>query len=281
MRVLITGRGLAGSWAIRGEQIGHAIGARVAPHANTQQCRNADVIVGVKRLSDSNLLAIRESGKPWIWDVVDAYPQPECSTWNRDQSLFWLISELDRLRPDGVIWPNSKMADDAQWVGRQEVIYHHHRPNIRVNPIRERITTLGYEGSPKYLAGWEIAIDAACKAMGASFVVNPASMADIDVVLALRGPRWNGYPQRHWKSGVKLANAHGSGTPFIGMPEDGYQEIRTGCEYWIKTPAELVTSLQWLESQSAREEVSARFLQCALPIERVAEQYKTFLRGFA
>lgn len=277
MRILMTGKGVSGSWAIRGVQLGTAIGARVIPMASREDCRLSDVIVAVKRVPDVLLDAIRRSGVPWVWDVVDSYPQPECSSWGREQSLRWLRKELDRLRPNGVIWPNARMHDDAAWGGPQEVIYHHHRPGIKVNPIRDRIQTIAYEGSPRYLEGWERAIAEECHRLDAAWIVNPDDLSAADVVLAIRGEGWNGYPQQHWKSNVKLANAHASGTPFIGMPEDGYQEMRSGAEYWVKSPQDLNTALRWLESQGAREEVSERFLKAALPIERVAEQLKGFL----
>lgn len=279
MRILMTGKGVSGSWAIRGNQLGTAIGARVIPMASREDCKQADLIVAVKRIPDALLDAIRRSGKPWVWDVVDSYPQPECSTWGKAESVSWLRREINRLKPSGVIWPNARMADDAGWIGPQEVIYHHHRPGIEINPIRPSIQVIAYEGSPRYLEGWERVIAEECHRLGAAWLVNPDQLSHADVVLALRGPGWNGYPQQHWKSNVKLANAHASGTPFIGMPEDGYQETRSGAEYWVKSPEDLRTALRWLESQSAREEVSTRFLQCALPIERVAEQMKTFLCG--
>lgn len=277
MNVLFIGHGGKGSFEIRGNQISQALGARAVWKPTAEDINAADMTVAIKRVPDEALRLLRESGKPWVWDCVDAYPQPDCSTWNSTQSVDWLKGELERLQPHAVIWPNARMCDDAEWHGPQEIIYHHHRPGIRINPIRERIQTIGYEGSPRYLEGWIEAINQECGRIGAAFMVNPPHLADVDVVLALRGPRWNGYCQQAYKSNVKLANAHASGTPFIGMPEAGYMETRTGAEYWVKTLDDLATALKWLESQSAREEVSERFLKAALPIERVADQYRGFL----
>lgn len=277
MRVLITGKGGSGSWAIRGVQIGTAIGAHVEPMASSLQIAAASVVIGVKRIPDSLLKAIHASGTPLIWDVVDSYPQPECSEWTREQSIAWLHAELDRLKPSAVIWPNAAMADDAGWNGLQEVIYHHHRPGIEVNPIREQIRTIAYEGSPRYLEGWERAIAEECDRLGAAWLVNPDSLAAADVVLALRGPRWNGYPQKAWKSNVKLANAHASGTPFIGMREQGYVETQCLAERWVQEPMDLRAALDSLESQPERQQVSARFLRSSLNIDHVARQYLNFL----
>ncbi len=274
MKLLFTGRGSSGSWTIRGEQIGAALGAKVVRMATVDVCRAADVIVVVKRIPDELLKAIRASGRPWVYDIVDAYPQPECSTWGEGESKAWLKEHLARLRPDFVIWPNARMQQDS--VGGA-VIYHHHRPEIKANPIRDRIETVGYEGSASYIERWRSSIEAECRSRGARFVVNPASLSDVDVVLALRGKDRDGYPQRHWKSQVKLANAHGSGTPFIGAPEAGYVETACGAEYWATTPGDLSVALDWMESKSTRQEVSARFLKSAFSIDHAAERYRDVL----
>jgi len=277
MRVLITGKGGSGSWAIRGVQAGTAIGAQVVPMASVAQIAVVSVVIGVKRIPDSLLHAIHQTGTPFVWDVVDAFPQPECTGWTREQSIAWLHSEIDRLKPSAIIWPNTRMADDAAWSGLQEVIYHHHRPGIEINPIREKIQTIAYEGSPRYLEGWAEAISEECNRLGAAFLVNPESLAAADVVIAVRGPRWNGYAQRHWKSNVKLANAHASGTAFIGMRERGYIETQSFSERWVQDPQDLRVALESLEPQSARQHVAARFGRSALTLEHVAQQYRQFL----
>ena len=120
-------------------------------------------------------------------------------------------------------------------------------------------------------------IEAECSRRGWSFTVNPANLSDVDIVLALRDPAFSGYAQRSWKSNVKLANAHGSGTPFVGQPECGYVETASGCEYWAQDRAGLAMSFDWLESQSAREHVADRFRQCAYTVEQAAGDLRTFL----
>jgi hypothetical protein len=279
MKVLVTGRGVSGSWAIRGEQLGAAIGATVKPMANLDDCRAADLIVAIKKVPADLLNNIRASGRPWVYDIVDAFPQPECTYWSPERSRAWLRDHIKNLSPNAVIWPNERMQKD--YGGGGLVVYHHHRPGIAVNPIRESVRKIGYEGSAKFLEGWSRSIDEQCKRRGYQFVVNPDRLADVDIVLAVRGPRWNGYAQQHWKSNVKLANAHGSGTPFIGMPEDGYTETRSGAEYWATDPRQLSTCFDWLESQSAREEVASRFLAASLPIDKIAADYRDGLCGLS
>lgn len=276
MKILLTGRGGSGSWSIRGEQIGKALGAKVCRMALPETCSAADLIVVVKRVPDELLQAIRKSGRPWAYDIVDAYPQPLCSAWGETESREWLKEHLARLRPDHVIWPNERMQKDS--IGGS-VVYHHHRPNIKTNPIREQIKVIGYEGAESYIESWRPAIEAECRKRGARFVVNPANLADVDVVLALRGEAFNGYPQKHWKSNVKLANAHGSGTPFIGAPEDGYSETACGAEYWARSAEDLSRALDWLEPRETRSEVSARFLKSAFSLDHAAERYRSVLCG--
>lgn len=285
MSILFTGRGGAGSWTIRAEQIGRALGARVQAMATVEDCSRADVIVVVKRIPEQLLERICCSRRPWVYDIVDAYPQPECSGWKKPKAIEWLDTTIERLRPSAVIWPNERMRDDLanelRWwnktAPRSAVIPHHHRPGLRVNPIRERIARIGYEGASAYIDGWRDAIERQCKRLGAEFVLNPPHLADVDVVLALRDKNHSGYPQRHWKSNVKLANAHGSGTPFIGLPEPGYKETGTGAEQWAENEQELAIALDFLAPQWVRREQSAAFLKAALPVERVAQQYREFL----
>lgn len=253
-----------------------ALGGKAIPMASLEECKAADAIIAVKRIHDRLLANIRASKKPWAWDVVDAYPQPQCSSWGRSESIAWLQSEVKRLKPDLIIFPNARMRDDF---GSGAVIYHHHRPGIERNPIRERIETIGYEGSPRYIESWMPAIADECKKRGASFVVNPPRLADVDVVLALRGIGWSGYPQRHYKSNVKLANAHGSGTPFIGAMESGYLEKKSGRECWVDSKSELTSALDLLAPQEVRKKVSARFLECAYPIEKAAADYRKLFNG--
>lgn len=279
MKLLFTGNGHAGSWVCRGEQIGAALGATVAPRAGLADFRAADLTVAVKRVPDERLAALRASGKPWVYDIVDPYPQPACSDWDREAAIVWTRRWLAHLKPHGVIWPNRRMQDDVGFEGPQAVIYHHHRPGIRSNPIRERVSVVGYEGAAAYIEPWRETIEDECALRGWSFVVNPDHLAELDIVLALRGGRWDGYVQKHWKSNVKLANAHGSGTPFIGSPECGYAETASGCEYWATDPRSLRMSFDWLEGQSTREQVSDRFRQRAVKVDQAAAQYREFLCG--
>lgn len=109
--------------------------------------------------------------------------------------------------------------------------------------------------------------------------MNPEHLADLDIVLAMRCGQWTSYAAKHWKSNVKLANAHGSGTSFIGQRDCGYTETASGAEYWADAPRDLATCFDWLESQSTREQVADRFTQCAYPVERAAADLMEWAHG--
>ncbi len=279
MRLIFTGNGKAGSYWIRADQIGEAMGQRVKPAASLVDFRQVDAVVVVKRVPGDMLLDLRASGKPWVLDVLDFYPQPLCTGWSKDEAVSWCRDRLANLRPTAVIWPNARMMHDVGFDGPQKVIPHHHRPGVAVNPIRRDVRTVGYEGAASYLDGWRDAIELECRGRGWTFVVNPERLADVDIVLALRDPAHNGYAQRHWKSNVKLANAHGSGTPFIGGAEDGYLETSTGAEYWADSEIELHRAFDWLIEQGAREAISDRFLSAALPVEKITPIYEELIRA--
>lgn len=273
--VLITGKGTSGSWQIRGVQLGHAIGARVIPNAPDSDIRWADVVVVVKRTAGDLITRIKAAGKPWVYDIVDAYPQPAAGAWNEAKARHWLDTLLAGLQPDAVIWPTLHMKNCARYM-RGTVIDHHHRPGIARNPIRTKIETVGYEGGD-YLGEWRPALERACKAIGARFVVNPQHLADLDIVVALRGRDHHGWVQEYWKSNVKLANAQGSGTPIIAQIDDGYIEGDSGCVAWVESPHELKRVFDMLETRSMRQEMSTRLFAQARSVEDIGKQYMEFL----
>lgn len=271
MRILVTGKGSkSGSWAMRGVQLGAAMKADVRP----MHTGDYDVTVVVKRTDPAFTSRIR--GK-WVWDIVDAYPQPHAYRWTKAEAVNWLQRKIAELRPTAVIWPNRKMREDCDTGLPGLVLPHHHRIGIQSNPIRETVKVVGYEGEPSYLGRLRTMLEDECTRRGWSFLVNPPSLADVDIVTAFRDSA--GYVGNNWKSAVKLANAHASGTPFVGHAEAGYLEQATGAEYWAASRHQLAMSFDWLEDQGARETISDRFRQKAFPVEHAAKVLKDFLRG--
>lgn len=277
MNLVFTGRGTSGSWSIRGVQLGEACGATVKPRATLADCQAADAIMVVKRLDEALLANVRASGKPWAYDLLDCYPQPECAAWDRSEAVAWVQKRIKLLAPTAVIWPNRRMREDCDTGLPGLVLPHHHRPWIKRNPIREQVQVVGYEGAPQYLGGWRSVLEDECSRRGWRFTVNPAQLADLDIVVAFRGGEWDSYAASHYKSNVKLANAHGSGTPFVGQPECGYTETASGAEYWATDRHSLAMSFDWLTDRGTREQVSERFLQKAYPVEQAAKDLMVFL----
>lgn len=271
MQILFTGKGTSGSWKIRGEQLGHVIG-NVQVKADLQACKRADVIVVVKRINAPFINNVLKSKTPWIWDLVDFYPQPICSTWNLEMATHWLRGQIEVAKPHGIIWPNARMKKDADLPG--EVIYHHAR-QAPINPIRRQVKTVGYDGCAAYLGRWRSVIETLCAERRWQFKIG-IPLDQMDIVVALRDGQYNGYVQSNWKSNVKLANAHGTGTPFIGGPEPGYLETATGEERFITSAKGLEIAFDDLSSYETRKRISGTFLGGAIKLDSVANQMRCY-----
>lgn len=281
-RILITGRGTSGSWKIRGEQLGRAIGATVHAKAPADVIRRADVVVLVKRPEPEILGPIHDAGKFLVWDMVDCWPQPAGNGWNRDQARGWLQTMLGIVRPSLVIGATRRMAADVQEWGNgvpATWLRHHHRPWIERNPICQSVASVGYEGNEAHLGAWAEVLRRQCKKRGWAFVVNPARLSEVDVVVAMREQR--GYAPMNWKSNVKLANAQGSGTPIICSRESGYIETSTGSELWADTEEELRDAFTLVQSYDRRKYISASMLSNApsTELKGVAHHYLELLRS--
>jgi hypothetical protein len=210
MRIVITGNGKSGSWKVRGEQLGRAIGADVIPNAMAKDLEGYDVCICVKRPTSAAL----NFGNS-VFDVVDCWPQPM----QRGNYFEYVKEKMRGFKY--TIAATQKMEDDvlASWSLR-----HHYRPSIEENQIRKDVRVIGYEGAPHYITEWLPFILRECKSRGWKFDINPANIASCDAMIGVRGGQWRNYASDHWKSGVKFSNAIGSLTPFIALPECGYLE---------------------------------------------------------
>lgn len=275
MHLLMTGRGTSGSWQIRGMQLGQALGAAVMP--NALDVAPYDLAVLVKRPTSDLLHRLHRANVRIIWDVVDAWPQPAGNEWNKKRCLDWLEEMFIMIRPVGIVAATQTMADDCAKFGIPVLaLPHHARPGLRANPIRP-VKVVGYEGGENYLGRWRSVIEAECERRGWQFVINPAELRDVDIVLAVRD--CGGYAPKNWKSNVKLANAQGSGTPVICSREAGYLETQSGAEQWADTEHELRNAFDVLETPSERMGVSRRLKAAAPGIDSIAATYLEWLRA--
>lgn len=280
MKVLVTGNGRNGSWAIRGQQLGAAIGAEVLPFATAAAMQAVDLVVMVKRGSVSLRQALAGSGRPWVWDVVDAYPQPHprnaVAPFTRAQAIHWLKGQLDALRPTAVVWPTAQMQADAEWTGPQLVLPHHAWERYTPRPLSATVTRVGYEGAAHYLGRWERVLREACERRG--WVFEPGGdLAACDIGVALR--ETGGYPARAWKSNVKLANIQALGIPALCSPESGYQEFASGAEQWIETPESVERAFNSVAPLAERVRLRKMMTNSAPRLHGVATDYLQFLRG--
>lgn len=274
MNVVMTGNGKSGSWRIRGEQLGSEIGATLAPRS--VDFAMADLVVYVKRVTEQALNALRRVGVPWVWDVVDAWPQPAGNAWNKADALAWLRRELARLKPSAVVFPTKAMLDDSDWDGPALALKHHAWPKYRANPVRQAVKAIGYEGGESYLGAWRDVLAAECDRRGWAFKVN-AGMADIDIGVALRSS--DGHPARHWKSNCKLANLQALGVPAICSPESGYLECKGGNEIFVDTRQQLERAFDFLTDYHNRCLLAERARASTPTLSTVALEYSTWLQA--
>lgn len=267
-----------GSFTIRGRQIAAAMSARAVFNPCAADLADADIIIGVKRVGPALLSMIRRTGKPWVWDILDSWGQPTQCRMERFEAVNWLRSRAKEVNPAGFIVTTTAMFKDLEPIKNTAVIAHHGwaRP---INPIREEMVVVGYEGNPRYIDGWRKIIERECAGRGLMFVVNPTDYAMIDVVLAVRGETWDGYPSRAWKSNVKVANAQITGTPVIAMPESGAVEFSTGGELFIHHPEDLGKALDHLAPVAERIRRQKLLLGGAIRVEDVVSQYQSLLEA--
>lgn len=279
-RILITGKGTSGSWQIRGVQLGGAIGATVMAHASRAVIDAHDVVVLVKRGPEDLVRRIHESGKPLIWDVVDAWPQPVGNAWSQEACLHWLRGRLRDLRPAACVAATPAMESEIEAERVPALcVWHHARPGQAINPVRKQLHTIGYEGSEAHLGGWLAHLEAAARRARLQFVLQPAQLADVDIVVALRDQA--GYAARQWKSNVKLANAQGSGTPAIVGVECAYRATASRAEFVIANPRDLVLAIEHFRPVAVRRAAADAMLPAAPSLQACAATYLEFIAAVA
>lgn len=276
MNILITGRGTSGSFQIRGHQLGEAIGATVLPKAI--DIGPFDLAVVVKRPEPDLVRRIHAADVPLVWDIVDAWPQPQGNAWTRDECVAWLRQQVQQIRPAGIVAATEAMAADCAEFGVPVLILPHHaRPGQAINPIREQVRTVAYQGGEQYIQQWGRVVAEACARRGLTWLVNPDALDEADILVAVRDQ--SAYAPRCWKSNVKLANAQGTGTPIICSREAGYLETAAGGVLFVDEPAEFGAALDWLLPQSTRRAYSTSLLASAPSLESIAARYRAWLQA--
>jgi hypothetical protein len=276
LKILVTGKGgKAGGWKIRGEQLGAAIGAAVIPLADVSTCSLVDIVIVVKRTPDDLVRAVRKSGRPWVWDIVDGWPQP--SNYPPEQALAWLHERIRALKPTAIVFGTERMQQDAGFDGPSLVLPHHSwQRYVERQPVtREVIETVGYEGDPRYLGKWLGVLQNACDRRGWHLQIN-GDMTQADIGVALRES--GGYPAKFWKPGTKLSNLHALGIPAICSPEEGCRSVASGAEFWVESKHDIDHAFDQLADMHIRQHVARQMRSAMLPVAKVAEKYGSWLK---
>lgn len=284
VRVLFCSRSSAGAWQIRGEQIASTRANWLARNEPTaQEVAHCDLLCVVKRPQPAVIELARKMGKPIVYDIVDSWAQPGAGLKCRDvaaaRELFG--SAWRAIGADGYIFPTQRMQLDlGSLVRRGVTIYHHYWPQIGRNPMRDRVGTVGYEGGD-FLGHWRPMIEEACARRNLRFVINPPSLADLDVVILARGGDHGSFLPRSYKSNVKLANAYGSGTPaLVHVDEMSAHDTDTGdVLFFTDRAGSLDRQLDLLVADSdLRRRIHRNFLATAprFHVDTIAGQFEAF-----
>lgn len=269
--VLIVGVG-KGSWAVRGVQIGKAIGARVTGAATAADWAWADICILVKRAWETFAQTATDAGVPIIWDAVDFWQQPDEN--HVDDPVALTRRYMGNLSPTAIICATKAMAVDLGGL----YIPHHSRPGLMPAPVRTQLQLVAYEGTPKYLGPWRTALESACARVGAAFVVNPPDLRAADLVVAFRGGPWDGPICRRWKSGVKYVNAQAAGRPVLTQAHAAFEE--TGVDGRIvDDPDDLESAIRAYLDPAVRQAVfeHAQWRAMSYSLRSIAVEYKTLI----
>ncbi len=233
MNVLLVGGSKAGSWSMRGLQLGAAIGARVTSSPSAADFGWSDVVVLVKRAGEAFASQAHAAQRPIVWDALDFWRQPADHGLTASQATTLLHARIRALKPALTIGATEAMAQACDGV----YLSHHAHVGLIPTPARAVVSTVGYEGNPVYLGKWGSAIHAACRARGWAFVINPPDLGAMDLLVAFREDPWDGWICREWKSGVKVVNAIAAGRPIVTQASAAVRELSPSSSVLATTDA--------------------------------------------
>jgi hypothetical protein len=275
MNVLIVGVPNAkGSWIMRGQQLGSAMGARVTTQPVDADWQWADVIVLVKRAYLAWATQAQVTGCPIIWDALDCWRQPAENHVTPDGALAIIRRMQAAIRPTLTIAATQAMADAIGGV----YLPHHSWQGLTPSAPRSAVKVVAYEGNEAYLGDWRHRLLKACEARGWSFVINPPDLRQTDILVAVRDGQYDGWICREWKSGVKLVNAMAAGRPVLSQPSAAFRELQP---VGVTTDAVQgwVSALDELSDPSVRERALHQPHTQDFVLEHVAAYYQTLLQS--
>lgn len=275
MNVLIIGSG-QGSWAMRGVQLGAALGARVTSTPVSADYAWADLIVLVKRAIYAHRDHAVRTGKPVIWDALDFWQQPSQNSLSQVPA----VAAARHAAGEGVRLIGATQAMAAALGGTY--LPHHCWHGLTPTPARREVRTVAYQGGAVYLGRWAAWLSEACMSRGWRFVVNPPDLSTADIIVSFRDGEWDGWICREWKSGVKVVNAIAAGRPLIGQDcaarresihfgsvVESVDQLGVALDYWADYHERAIV-VEWATTRATR-----------VTVEAIAAQYRTVLEGHA
>ncbi len=277
MKILIVGAG-KGSFEMRAQQLGAALGARVTSTPSEADVRWADVVVLIKKHAVQWAPLVQRIGKPIVWDALDCWRQPAENQADERQALAILRNQIKVIKPALVIGATEAQAAACGGV----YLPHHSWAGLTPTPAREHVSIVGYEGNPLYLGRWKAAIEKECATRGWTFVINPPDLRAVDLFVSFRDGPWDGWICREWKSGVKIVNAIAAGRPIVSQPSaamrelqpagtvlDAFNAVAGAFDAWTPAPARVTAA----EQAAGRAQGFTR--------GAIATQYQQVLAGVA
>lgn len=131
MNVLMVGTG-KGSWQMRGEQLGAALGARVTSAPSREDLHWSDVVVLIKRAALQWCRHVHAAGKPLVWDALDFWSQPAQNGLHDGAAITLLHQQIAAIRPTLVIGATDAMARACDGV----YLPHQGWPGLAPTPAR-------------------------------------------------------------------------------------------------------------------------------------------------
>lgn len=231
MNVLFLGNGAAGSWRIRAEEtVAQRDNWYCSSTLSQDMADHFDLFVVVKHLKRW-FDVLESTGKPVILDVVDGWSQPadtrrvsnleESLNLFRDKWAFWPFFA-------GHIFPTKAMQEDLGCLSPCSTVIHHRGMKCRIKPVSRSVNMIGYQGREEFMGEWGDVIRKWCKPHGINFAMNPVSLSELDIGIAVRCELHDSYINRRYKPNIKLANFYMAGLPAV--VQEGYEAYReTGC----------------------------------------------------
>lgn len=273
MKILIVGTG-KGSWTMRGLQLGAAMGARMTETPTAADLTWCDAVVLVKKIAPAYAPVAHAAGKPVVWDALDFWSQPTENSLSHHDAHRLLRTRVQQVKPALTIGATRAMAAACEGA----YLPHHSWKGLVPTPARERVNIVAYEGNAVYLGRWHNWVATECARRGWRFLVNPPSLAPVDILVSFRDGPWDGWICREWKSGVKVVNALAAGRPLIAQDSAARREIGV-MGSTIERPQELSEQLDWWSDYERRQQVVAAASNRAAQysVDAVATQYLQLL----